>query len=1000
MVFNSARLSALLSLAYVQAVGHDKMPRYRKGVQDHCARIFTSLSEIYGGEDHDEWPGSAIQKEIDHELRTNAPLEVHEAFIELKINEFEDPVAQRRKDGGAGARPAARAAGSGLNQDGARADGGWNRFAARPQAPMALVDAEHIDPVWAVELGKDSAADPQADEAQPTGLMGQLGLRRSDAGLNSGATNPMMGVPAGTDRTPKANKDTGKAVALRRSEWISFWRDLPKQHIPWHIWERHILALEPVTMRRTPEGWWQWWQDQIDVAMRSDPRLYELRRAAWEWKCRMMVDGRSWLAALQLDELEANEGAPGAMLVAGRVRLDHTPTGQAWYRRLAVEHLKACMDQSGRDTAWDWAAVQKALRPDRDVLVQWKAWQDMHESLALWPARVPGAHTLARELPQWAWMRFAMSMASYEHDSDNPTRNAVDMYEYVSQLALIPSSACLRDAGVVAPRFLEDQAWSVPDNFDGIQQVIHSTAVDTKWTGTTAAQWSRVRSKNAPVRSGRRKGAGVNDFVRTINAHLQSQGRMGDDRPVTVHLPMWHRDVEEFMTLRHDTATRVQTTVLVPDIFMQRVAENGTWTLVDPHFYPEVVQGGTEGYLQAERAVDLRKKQHPTAHKTVSAERLWKKLLNQTRLGAPCITFVDSDRAYAPIDGADIIHGLDGVGAFPVVGGDQTQAQVVQWPALAININRMISDQGEPLLDTWRETITWAFWAAERMYEACQDSISPTTRTLRPLCLGAVGFYEAIQKAMMGSHQQPEMVATWVARISEAWATLVTVVDQAFCQKYGPAPLWLGPSTKNRRAFHPEACFERLKKQRMGGLGLSPVGSGISDLFGKVSQHRFSVRTVWAPFRQAAGWAGVSPGGFGTLFPVEWVVDDQQIWRLTPTPFLLSELEHGDSNADYGAIFSQPEQPSAWPARIRQLCAPDMPEWRVRLHHASLVRPWVDQGVSLTLPAGLVASQLSILLQQAWWLGLSNVRFEDPFRKPDLPDAGRDDPDPSAQQSG
>lgn len=933
--FSPAKLSNLVSLAYLDAMGPNAI-KYRKDIQNHCQRIWKSLEMTFGGGEDDEWPGSSIRREIDEELKEHAPMEVHEVFISLKINEFQPAPLPKPKSEH------------------------WNQFHAQPdeKKPITLLDSTEIDPVWAILKPRDKS-EVVAEEPQEQSL--DLMTR--------------MGVAARFEHSKQRKKNETTSVQVRRSQWIAFFKHLPKKFIPWATWEKTILSFPPDQKNRTLPEWWGWWQKQIDEHLGTAPQLYELRRAMLERKRRAEICGQQWSDGTEL--------SPNTTL-----RLEHNPTGDTWYIRLAVEHLKEIFSSNFPHIEWDWSQIKKALTPSRDNLVDWKAWQHLDESASL--RRLKGkiwkhgdkSSEDAVELPQWAWMRAAMAMAIHDPETDLRTSNAVALYHQISQLNLLPSAAVVREAGKTTPRFFEDHTWDVPDHYRAIQKVIYSAAVDTTWTGTSASMWERVRSKNAPVRSGRRKSTGVNDFLRTIDSHLKAQGRSGNDRPVTTMLPIWHMDVEEFLSLRHENGQRLQPVLLVSDLFMQRVTENGAWILFDPHVYPEVLQPG--GYQQAEGKIADRKKSHPYAHKVVSAEKLWKKIVIQVRLGSPFLSFVDCDQAFAPSADLPLLHGLDGVGTFPLPPSRQetTEPSQIQWPVMAINLNNMISEQGEPQLSQWQETITWAYWMAERMYDANEGMLSTQTLHVRPLCLGAVGFYEAIRKAMLGNAQDESTLATWVHRISETWATLTTFVDQAFCQKNGPAPIWEDPNI-DMRSFHPLKGFDRLKAHRNGGIGIQPLQEEISELFDQISAHRFSVRTVWAPFRQAATWAGVSPGGFGTLFPIEWVMDELREWRLSPTNYLLSELENSDGQ-DYGAIFRYPEQPSKWPVHVRQMCAPDMAEWKIRLRHASLVRPWIDQGVSLTLPAGMPINQLSLLLQQAWWMGLSNVRFEDPFKKPDL----------------
>lgn len=1011
MNFSQARLSALLSLVYQDVYGQ-KIPKYRATIHRHSTAIWKALEEAYGAEETAEWPGSGIYHSIEEELRINSNTAVHESFLSMRINEFQDP----KENSGSPFKNAGP-------QTGATAktwEKTWEGQAA--QRAKIAVSGERIDPVWAIvyEKEKESSqegtedgeyASKQTNEA-PSGEKRFLSLaERMGMAIN----------PVKPDVKPKALE----VVAARRSTWIKFWKsatlatgmDFPA----WHAWEKHIMSLSLDQKHLSLDAWWLFWQEQIDACLRKDPRVHELRKIILERKKRGSICGQSWLAGTELSRTDAP------------MKLETSPTGHVWYRRLAVEHLKQVFSDLTTDEAdysWDWNTIARHIKPERDQLLNWNGWQHLDEAGGLWPVALPFnketwasgdmPHEDAREMPQWAMMRMSMALCMVDNEPEHRLQNALELYDHISEHRLIPGASVWREAGKRHPEFFEDNAWWIEDDYMSIQDAVHASATDTVWTGTVASMWGRVRSKNAPVKEGRRKSTGVNDFLRIINAHMLAQGRVGSERPVTPQLPCWHLDMEEFINLRHEGGRRLQPVLLISDLFMQRLAEGKPWTLFDPHIYPEVLDHN--GYIEAEKCIPERKKQHPTAHKTLPSEKIWKKILTLCRTGSPYIVFEDSDKAYSPNATHNLIHGIDGVGSFPVFEDTKDRTHKISWPAMAVNIDAMMTSDGIPDFEKWQSTITWAFWMAEQMYAANEDILTEETLYLRPLCLGAVGFYEAVRKASEHVRGTEEDIDMWVSQVSETWGALVSVADQVFCQKHGAAPCW-GPTllhqhqqqmvaeskglhqrednsfpfaqrneemapplkidiTDYMQPFHPKRSYERLKKQRKGGTSL-PEPKEVSQIYDEIKAHRFSVRTVWAPFRQLASWAGVSPGGFGTLFPIEWVLDENRIWRLAPTSFMVDSMSQAKDPQGLGVIFEYPENPGKWPEDIRKLSAPDMEEWNRRLKHASMVRIWVDQGVSLTLPSGIQNQNLGLLLQKAWWGGISNVRFEDPLRKPE-----------------
>lgn len=988
--FSQARLSALLSLVYQDVYG-DKTPRYRVAIQKHCMRVWNELCEVYGNEEADEWDGQGIYRRIEEELKSHGDVEVHESFLSMHISEFQESKPKKQTP--------------------------WDRFEAQANQASPkknpFTTPEQIDPLWAIVLPfRENGAEHAGTEnfeSEPLGFGSTLGL-----GLTSQDTDKKQNTEEniadeqkkvfsiseriGFSITPPklgAKKRATEVIAVKRSDWMGFWRTIARRNprIPWGVWDKHIAVYGLDQRHLTIDDWWSFWQIAIDECMQKDPRVHELRRVLHERQKRGIIMGQTWCEGTEVWPQDRP------------FKMEFNPTGNVWYRRLAIEHLQhifgagsaqeklsdaeiffGAKPEENTNIPWDWGLISKSIKPERDEKINWRAWQYFEDAGALWPlskqwksGETPADN--AKEMPQWAMMRVAMAMAVIDGDMTHINQNTIELYDHISRQLLMPGAAIFRDAGRDNTRFFDDTSWLVQDNFSQIQDVVHKTATETLWTGTAASAWSNVRSKNALVRDGRRRSTGVNDFLRILNAQMLAQGRVGEDRPVTTSLPCWHLDIEEFISMRHEDGQRLQITLLINDVFMQRLAEHGKWTLFDPSVYPEILDP-QKGYHFAENCIEDRKKLYPQAHRIVSAEKLWKKILASAREGSPFVVFEDCDKSYSIAEKTNLIHGLDGVGSFPLLANEKSDQNIrIEWPALAVNIGEMMSSEGEPLLDQWRETITWAFWMAEQIYKKSHDQITKHTKNIRPLCLGAVGFYEAVRKASLAGGAASEDVDIWVGKISEAWGALVTMVDQVFCQKYGPAPAW--ETDNSLQTFHPKINHERLKKQRKGGVGVAPPPEQISNLYDEIHEHRFSVRTLWAPFKQLASWAGVSPGGFGTLYPIEWVLDETRTWRLTPTNFFLDELKTSKNPEEMAMVFVYPETPSKWPSYIRKMAMPDAEEWKRRLKHASVVRIWVDQGVSLTLPTGVNPGQLSLLLQQAWWHGISNVRFEDGLRKPE-----------------
>ena len=920
--FSPARVQATVTKAYGQAFG-GQMTQWRQAIQEHSKRIVTALGERHGVTADAEWPRVGISQAVEDELRLRAPTDVHEAWV---VQHPERAVRPK----------------------------GWNRFEGAD--PLA---EDRIDPVWSVQRPGAAATALPAPAALPLAELGEP--------ARQGTRKPSPAAPL-------------RAPAPRRSDWLAFWQRLGEASpvgFDRSVLESVVRAEAAEQRVQTSDSWWRFWQDRLERALQEDPRAIALWRLAMERQEQARLLGQDWLDGSGLPGYEGT-----ALILADGQR------GRALYRRLWQEHITRWASDElalpGLLEGVDVEALARHLEPARDQALDWSGWTWLITSDALWPirSRVWRAHPAkphhdAREMPQWAWMRLALALAPM-----GPDRHATTLrfYEALSTLKVVPSETLLREAGRRHPNFCEDRAVRIADRFEAIQEATHLAAVATKWTGSVALDWSAVRAQGSPI-AGRRVSQGVVGFLRPVDLALEAQGREGVDRPVTVSLPIWHRDLEAFMDLRQHATPRLQVVVTVPDLFLERARAGASWTLLDPGVFPEVLEGTREAYEKAEAAQAARLPQHPAAAKTMSAERLWRRLIRAMSRGSPFVAFSGPARAAALFgDLAPPIGGLDGVGAFPVAATPQGLDQA-RWPAMAVNLAHAVDADGTPQLEGIRDAAEVAMRMLDQAVEA-----SGVPDPFRPVCLGVVGYYEAIVKASASASGDPALISAWVGQLAETWATVVALADQQLVREYGPAAVFLDHKGV---AFSPQGRQERLALarggQRTGRVAPGPQWQALEKTAQQIGQ-RCTVRTVWAPFLGAARIAGATPGGLGTLRPVEALRDDQGCVRWVPTAFLRSQWDPEGLDTEWKAVLQHPERPERWPERLRALTHPDAQGWETRLAHAALIQPWIDQGVCLTLPSGMDPAVLEHLVQRAWWLGLSSLRLESNGN----PDAGLD----------
>ena len=911
--FSTAKLSAMLTQPYLEGVGQPLL-KWRPNIQNHTQRVYQTLQQAHGDDVHIEWTLPIIQEAIRQELQKNAPATVYDAFLEsIKPNKTAKPQE-------------------------------WGEFYPQPESNQA-----NIDPEWSVTppiVMQDFIPEP------PTHAL------------------TFLGEPARIINKQKRIKPVKPIVfQAKRSDWLQFWQQMGRHaQMPYDhdLLEQRIFKLPPDLKQYSPEQWWNFWHEEIHQLMKKDPRFYGLLKVMHQLMETSKISGEHWL-----ENTFIVGGQSGPML-----HQTH-PRQEEHYRTFFKDYLSLLVDQNILTTEFlgrfSIKSLIEALKPERDQLIDWRGWHWLITSESLWELSNVSwlVHPIksdlkARELPQWAFMRLAMALA---HQDEQPTEKAIAFYEAFSTLAVIPSETLLREGGKKEPVFLEDCTGHVKDDFDAIHNTIHKAAVQTKWTGTMTLQWDAVRPQGVSI-GGRRFSQGPTGFLKSIHSSLAAQGRTNTDRPVSVSLPLWHRDIESFIGFREE-ADRLQTVVTIPDIFFERLQQNKPWYLVDPSQYPEILNIEKRGELFS--AWD---ENPPKNIKAINIEGLWRKLIQNAHKGYPYITFENSNHAFAPFPLSAPNHiGIDGVGAIPVPEA-KTIEPYMAWPSMAINLAQSVDHEGQPKPDYLKHNVYLAMEMLDNAIEQSHGEGADQARLYRPICLGVVGFYEAVEKGTAKSYHDPSLIDEWVAALAEAWASVVLSGDQRLRRRRGPAPIW--KIAEDGRVYDPLGSLERLKHSRNGSLGHRPKPSQSWDPEQFKKGHRFSARTVWAPYSGAAKIAGVTQGGMGTLRLTDRVMDDHGILRLCPAPLLLDLCKNRPDHIEaLSAILQFPQKPQEWPSWARDWSYPKAEGWQRRLHHASLIRPWVDQGVSLTLPTGLKPELLRTLIKQSWWLGLSNIRFEE-----------------------
>ena len=419
---------------------------------------------------------------------------------------------------------------------------------------------------------------------------------------------------------------------------------------------------------------------------------------------------------------------------------------------------------------YDFDKLIAAMKPERDESFAYLGSQTVYDRYLI--------HIKKRriETPQFFFMRVAMGLAIQE-DKDNREDYAIQFYELLSTFRFVSATPTLFNSGTKHPQLSSCYLTSVDDDLSHIFKCIGDNASLSKWAGGLGNDWTRVRATGSHIKGTNGESQGVIPFLKIVNDTAVAVNQGGKRKgAVCSYLETWHLDIEEFMDLRKNTGDDrrrthdMHTANWIPDLFMQRVAEKGTWTLFSPNEVPELhdIYGKAfeEKYTEYEqKARDGEMNQH----RTIEAVELWRKMLSMVfETGHPWITFKDPSNLRSPQDHAGVVHNSNLCTEILLnTSNDETAVCNLG----SVNM-RMHTTPGSGLdQNLIKDTVTTAVRMLDNVidinYYPTKEAKAANTRH-RPVGLGIMGFQDAlfIQKIPYESNAAIEFADSSMETIS------------------------------------------------------------------------------------------------------------------------------------------------------------------------------------------------------------------------------------------
>lgn len=448
------------------------------------------------------------------------------------------------------------------------------------------------------------------------------------------------------------------------------------------------------------------------------------------------------------------------------------------------------------------------------------------------------------------------------------------------------------------------------------------------------------------------------------------------------YLETWHLDIEDFLELRKNTGDErrrthdMNTANWIPDLFMKRVHDGGTWTLFSPADCPDLHdlygQAFEKRYTEYEKMVDEGKIK---LFKRVEALYLWRKMLSMLfETGHPWITFKDPSNIRSPQDHVGVVHSSN---LCTEILLNTTAEETAVCNLGSVNLALHMTPKGideKKLRATIRTAVRMLDNVIDINYYPTPEARNANLRH-RPIGLGLMGFQDAlyIQGISYASHAAVEFADLSMELISYH----AILASSELAAERGAYSTFKG--SKWDRGLLPIDTLDLLEKERGGHLDVDrssrldwkPVRESI-----KKHGMRNSNTMAIAPTATISNITGVTQS-IEPMYKHLFVKSNLSGEFTIPNEFLVEKLKTlglWDSHMldDLKYFDGSIAEIERIPAEVKHLFLTAFeiePEWMIEC--ASRRQKWIDMGQSLNLylakPSGKKLHQMYLF---SWTKGL------------------------------
>ncbi len=248
------------------------------------------------------------------------------------------------------------------------------------------------------------------------------------------------------------------------------------------------------------------------------------------------------------------------------------------------------------------------------------------------------------ERPQHMWMRVAIQLHG------DSVEKVKETYDALSLGYFIHATPTLFNSGTPHPQlsscFLVHMQ---DDSIKGIYDTLGECAQISKWAGGIGLSVHNIRARDATIKGTNGKSTGLTPMLKVFNdtAKYVNQGGKRNGS-FAVYLEPWHADIEEFLRLKLNTGNDDERArdlfygLWIPDLFMQRVEQDGYWSMFSPDTCPGLADCWGDAFTELYCGYERKN----LAVKEIPAKKLWQMIVDaQIQTGGPYLLYKDACNA-------------------------------------------------------------------------------------------------------------------------------------------------------------------------------------------------------------------------------------------------------------------------------------------------------------------------------------------------------------------